>query len=253
MKTAKPRLAVAIFLATIFSLAAHAETTDAPAANENPPAEKSNDSEKPSKKSMSQEEEMEISDFMMNYYKEPNLKKFDEMFRKILTVSAAHKGSSQPAIIFISEVFRANPEKIADWEKVAETLPSKEKTLAKIAKNFATEIELGLDDMGPDMLWGAFFATGNNKFPAKVAAIAATISPKNVIDMTAAASAWSLASIAIDQKHTVALEAAKTYLETASPEERAAIAERLSEKNQQILLGEVLKKEEKETPPKTEK
>ncbi|MGN0835132.1 MAG: hypothetical protein ACI4QA_04800 [Candidatus Spyradosoma sp.] len=193
------------------------------------------------------EKMLEASSLLMNYYKNPDPEKIAGMLPTFFEMCASKNTSGGPLVAFLTEIVRANPDRIPEWKKITDALPRKQRKVADAVYRLAADKNYDLTKgcIGApgeiDMLWGAFFATGDPKFPTAVTKIAAKVLPEGVIDLGVASAAWSLASVAVAQGHAPVLDAARAYLKSASREEREALASRLSEENQKALLGEVLK------------
>ena len=193
------------------------------------------------------EKMMEASSILMNYYKNPEPEKIAGMLSTFFEMCASKNSSGGPLVAFLTEIVRANPDRVPEWKKITDALPRKQRKVADAVYRLAADKNYDLTKgcVGApgeiDMLWGAFFATGDPKFPTAVTKIAAKVLPEGVIDLGVSSAAWSLASVAVAQGHAPVLDAARAYLKSASREEREALASRLSEENQKALLGEVLR------------
>lgn len=189
----------------------------------------------------------EASSILMNYYKNPEPEKIAGMLPMFFEMCASKNSSGGPLVAFLTEIVRANPDRVPEWKKITDALPRKQRKVADAVYRLAADKNYDLTKgcIGApgeiDMLWGAFFATGDPKFPTAVTKIAAKVLPEGVIDLGVSSAAWSLASVAVAQGHAPVLDAARAYLKSASREEREALASRLSEENQKALLGEVLR------------
>ena len=193
------------------------------------------------------EKMLEASSILMNYYKNPEPEKIAGMLPTFFEMCASKNSSGGPLVAFLTEIVRANPDRVPEWKKITDALPRKQRKVADAVYRLAADKNYDLTKgcVGApgeiDMLWGAFFATGDPKFPTAVTKIAAKVLPEGVIDLGVSSAAWSLASVAVAQGHAPVLDAARAYLKSASREEREALASRLSEENQKALLGEVLR------------
>ena len=164
-----------------------------------------------------------IDKFLQGYYLHPQPEAVSEMLLLLDKVAKTFKngemdGMEGPIIGFFSEIFRANSDKLDEWEKVIKGLSSKslkvfldgalcyadteksKEIFKKHAKwSFILKQRYGggyvvpilkwdwLSPSSLDMCWGAFMASGNKEYVKKVMECALQVPEKNRIDLTAGA------------------------------------------------------------------
>ena len=105
-----------------------------------------------------------------------------------------------PMTAFFSEVFAANPSRLAEWQQIIDKQPLVPKTALGRALSWSKAGGvLGLDGRSPemnDLYWGAFFASGNPMYVRKLLELAPFAEERNDFNLWGAGSTakWSLAS-----------------------------------------------------------
>lgn len=137
-----------------------------------------------------------------------------------------------PITAFFSEVFTANPARLAEWQAVIDKQPQ----VTAVALNRALSwskaggvLELG--GRSPevnDLYWGAFFASGNPVYVKKVLALVPFADERNDLNLwaTGASAKWSLASNA--RQHTLVRTILEGEKRTADKHTQDMIAELLT-------------------------
>ena len=178
-------------------------------------------------------------------------------------------GIEAPVIGFFSEIFRANPDKLDEWDKVIDRLSSKPlknylwgalcyantdaalkvfKRHAGLENSFLTKrygggvtpiLKWKLEQLSPgdlDACWGAFMASGNKEYVAKVMERALLIPEDNVVDLTTGAARWSL--LANADSHPLVVEVMNELLNHASDDAFQYFTEAMAAKQRENLLTE---------------
>ena len=206
---------------------------------------------------------------MMKYYLDPKPEKIPEILDAIGSLKPEEaKNVMSSAIVFFGEVFRANPERNAEWIKIhpdkrvmhfvmvnalsyADTETSRkllreyiqahdELQKIRLPEKPMTDITL-LEMTSPTILdacWGGFFASGNPKYAEAVVKCSFRETPEKVVDMTSTAAKWSV--LALSKQQARVRETTIAYLKKASKDERTRFADGLTNERQMDLLGEIL-------------
>ena len=192
---------------------------------------------------------LRIDEFLQGYYLHPQPEAVPEMLLLLDKVAKTFKnremdGMEAPIIGFFSEIFRANSDKLDEWEKVIKGLSSKslkvfldgalcyadteksKEIFKKHAKwSFILKQRYGggyvvpilkwdwLSPSSLDMCWGAFMASGNKEYVKKVMECALQVPEKNRIDLTVGAARWSM--VANADRHPLVAEVMNNFLKDA--------------------------------------
>ncbi len=214
-----------------------------------------------------------LDEMLQGYYRNPQPDTIPQMLRLCDSMaktldSEKMAGIEAPVIGFFSEVFRANPDRLDEWDKVINGLSSKSLRLflvgalryadtdeaSKVFKrhlgwrSFHIRERYGSGNVVPilkwerftldalDMCWGAFFASGNREYVKKVMECALCIPENNVIDLTAGAVRWSM--IANADRHSIVAEVMNSFLKDAPDAAFRYFTEALSDNLREKLLTE---------------
>ncbi|MGI6353480.1 MAG: hypothetical protein ACOX6W_00055 [Lentisphaeria bacterium] len=229
---------------------------------------------------MSQKDMEKLDGMFQGYYLNPQPDIVAEMIRLGDGMAKAigddgMVGVEQPFIGFFSEIFRANPDRLQEWDKAINSLSSKKfkdflsgalfiadtpqarKILQEDAKKTAyLKKRYGNVEQPPkildrkalspadlDMCWGAFFGSGNRDYVKKVMKCALTIEGDGVIDLSAYAARWSV--IANADRHPIVAEVMNSLLKEASDAEFRLFTEVMpGELREQLLEDDVRKRVE---------
>jgi len=215
-----------------------------------------------------------LDEMLQGYYRNPHpdsipqmLRLWDNMAKTLDSEKMA--GIEAPVIGFFSEVFRANPDKLDEWDKIINGLSSKSLRLFLVGalcyadtdearkvftrhlgwRSFAIRQRYGNgENVVPilkwerftpgalDMCWGAFFASGNREYVKKVMECALRIPENNVIDLTAGAARWSM--IANADRHPIVAEDLNSLLKDAQDAAFRYFTEAMSGNLREKLLTE---------------
>lgn len=143
----------------------------------------------------------ELNVFLHSYYLQPRPDLVADAIRALSSSAVLSDETTVPPIAgFFSEVFAANPEKLAEWQ----TLIEEQDERAKNALNLALSISqaggaLQIKDMSAsanDLFWGAFFASGKPEYVLKLVDQLKYYDERDDAGLFAAGAAakWSLAS-----------------------------------------------------------
>lgn len=137
-----------------------------------------------------------------------------------------------PVTAFFSEVFTANPSRLAEWQQAIDKQPQ----VAKVALSRALSWSksggvLGLEGRSPqmnDIYWGAFFASGNPAYLKKLIELVPLAEERNDFNLwgTGATAKWSLADNA--RRHTLVRTILEGEERTADKRTRDMITELLT-------------------------
>lgn len=215
-----------------------------------------------------------LDEMLQRYYRNPQPDTIPQMMRLLDSMAKTLDGEKimgieAPVIGFFSEVFRANPDKLDEWDKIINGLSSKSLRLYLVGalcyadtdearkvfkrhlgwRSFAIGQRYGNgENVVPilkwerftpgalDMCWGAFFASGNREYVKKVMQCALRIPEKNVIDMTAGAARWSM--IANADRHPIVAEDLNSLLKDAQDAAFRYFTEAMSGNLREKLLTE---------------
>lgn len=218
------------------------------------------------------------------YYLDPQPAKVTELLELLANGAIPDEKipmATAPLIGFFGEVFRANSDSIPEWRRqIADMKSEPMRTVlysallyagtdaAKTAMNKLREqfpdlptppetqkksdftLQEITDPRVLDSCWGAFFATGDAKFPQTVLHCALRREPENGIDLSARAARWSLLSIA--RQNPLVGKAVMDYLKK-NPDRQADFEQAFSAEERQALAAAAAKAEQKpEIPEKPE-
>lgn len=181
-------------------------------------------------------EVMALEEWMSFYYQSPTPEKFVKYVRVMARRDLwRERKSGFPTLMFMSEVIRANPKRAARWCKALASLPEKqhgylgwafhnadvpasERCLRQTLRVPAEDLrlykrtprydpakQLPGEALGLDMLWAAFFATGDTRMIHRLIDMLGLPGDRHVL--LSAAAEWSLTSNAAE--HPLVLKTLK--------------------------------------------
>lgn len=194
-----------------------------------------------------------VDPFVMGYFTKPQEEKAGEILKKEAELIDLTKdfGAIPGKIGFYSELFKKNPQKLAEWfadakdmpvlsrqvfltaltladteeaKKEAKAIISMDPSSEHMVKNIDQELlspkslEKTDNPAALDLAWGAFFASGDPDYIHSLVRCAVRPDRKDDEDVTRAAARWSLK--AIGKNHARVKELADAYLKTRSKEEQ---------------------------------
>lgn len=148
----------------------------------------------------------EASDFMQSYYEEPRPDLIEGLIVALHPSAYLQKIEREPAVIgFFSEIFAANPERLSRWQAVIAKQDDQVK--AALGRAFSISAAGGIINLEGhsaqlnDEYWGAFFASGNPKFIAKLVDQLRYFDERNdeMLFLAGGTAKWSLSSNALQQ------------------------------------------------------
>ena len=143
----------------------------------------------------------DLGAFMEGYYLRPQPELIAAFVTALNGSSLVKKApDAAPTVAFLSEVFAANPKRLPEWQVLI--LKQDEETRAALMGALTLSEKggvLALDGHSPglnDMLWGAFFASGNAKFLQRLVEQLPYYGERKdlALFLTGATARWSLAS-----------------------------------------------------------
>jgi hypothetical protein len=143
-----------------------------------------------------------------------------------------------PMTAFFSEVFSANPSRLAEWQQIIDTQPQVTKTALGRALSWSKAGGvLGLEGRSPemnDLYWGALFASGNPVYVEKILELARFAEERSDFNLwrTGATAKWSLASNA--RRHSLVRKILEEEKRTADKRTQDLITELLTRDPAQI-------------------
>lgn len=177
-----------------------------------------------------------LGKFMASYYQKPNADQISSVISEMQKDGFPNKDSQlAPIIGFFAEVFAANPDKLPGWQSQIEKTTWKTKEALELAIKSSGSLDklLSFDPSKPnpgrnDMCWGAFFASGKEKYLEAIVQRLAYINERVslMLYMTAASAEWSLSSNA--REHPKVKQFLLEREKTAPPVIKAAIDEALT-------------------------
>ena len=148
----------------------------------------------------------EASNFMQSYYEEPRPDLIEGLIVGLHSSGYLQKLNTAPGVIgFFSEIFAANPDRRSQWQAVIAKQDDKVK--AALGRAFSVSTTGGIINLEGhsaelnDEYWGAFFASGNPKFIAKLVDQLRYFDERNdeMLFFAGATAKWSLSSNALNQ------------------------------------------------------
>jgi hypothetical protein len=114
----------------------------------------------------------DVSSFTQTYYQQPRPELIGYLIQDLSSVNLAqHPNAVPPLVAFLSEVFAANPSRMAEWRAV----PIEDQTARQLVGQALNLSKYGGVITKPghspelnDMYWGAFFATGSTAYLQKL-------------------------------------------------------------------------------------
>ena len=213
-----------------------------------------------------------LDEMLQGYYRNPRPDTVPDMLRLLDKAAKAYRerdlvGMEMPVIGFFSEVFRANPDRLDEWDKVVNGLSSKPLKLylfgalcyadtdkarevfrrhsgwsaftirkrygnGEVAKRILQWEHLSPGEL--DACWGAFFASGNRDYVKKVMECALDVPEGDVIDLATGAARWSM--LANAERHPIVAEVMNRLLENASDASFVNFTEAMAARQRAELL-----------------
>lgn len=142
-----------------------------------------------------------VDSFVQTYYQRPRPDLMPDLFRALQPTGVSERPNAVPPFVgFFSEVFAANPGRVAEWQAL---VPKQEASTRRLLY-WALEISkaggvLMVEGHSPalnDMYWGAFFASGDSRFTRKLVDQLRYCDERSDFQlfMTGVLAKWSLAS-----------------------------------------------------------
>jgi hypothetical protein len=137
--------------------------------------------------------------FVENYYLQPRPDRIPDLIR-MLSSSEALVHALGAVRGFFSEVFAANPQRLAEWVEIINSEPADTRLALDGALTWSnTGGVLQLQERVPqmnDVYWGAFFASGNPQYVKKILGLVPLAAERRDFDLwqTGANAKWSLAT-----------------------------------------------------------
>lgn len=209
----------------------------------------------------------EFSSWMESYYQHPSPDKVPAMLRRMLEADLIYASfAAAPLIAFGTEVFRTNPDKVAAWCQELRTLAPRHAEVVIAMSAYAgspatstcaqilpisNETRAALPACKPldllhmkaknardlDMLWGAFFATGDSRAVHAIIDTLAVPTPDIVTDkgeigvnafmLVKMAATWSLGSLA--REHSRVADIVRQRLQKPLPDDTPEVQNSLQE------------------------
>jgi len=200
--------------------------------------------------------ESELDVFLHRYYLEPHPELVASAIeyigrRRILE----NEGAAAAVVAFFAEVFSRNATRVAEWTAILDRQPRKVRAALGRSVSFASDPSALLDEepVSPqrnDMCWGAFFASGDQRYLLQLIRQLALMDERDDLGrfLVGASAKWSLASNA--ESHPVVKEAIEAARATASDTVLRQLDEILAKTPQEIrqevnaLVGERRRKRE---------
>jgi hypothetical protein len=176
----------------------------------------------------------DVSSFVETYYRRPRPDLIPDLFKALQPTGVSEEPRAVPPFVaFFSEVFAANPGRLAEWQAL---IPKQEGstrrllyTALSISKAGGVLTLEGHSAALNDMYWGAFGATGRTAFLQKLVDQLRYCDERDDMGLflVGATAKWSLASNALSDPFVRATLASQTL--TADHRTRALIDELLRE------------------------
>jgi|GEM_PF-1778890 len=145
---------------------------------------------------------LDFDAFFEGYYRDPQ----PDMVGAALAFAGANipfdnEQVFAPLVAFFVEVFADNPERMPEWLAVIDQLPEKARQalkLAAVASSDPDKMFAGIEPspMLNDLCWGAFFASGDQKYLSRLMAQVSHLDEREDLNLylSAVSAKWSLAS-----------------------------------------------------------
>ena len=141
----------------------------------------------------------DVRAFVESYYLQPCADRIPDLIR-ILSSSEALVHSLGPVRGFFSEVFAANPQRLAEWVAIINNEPADTRLALEGALTWSNtggvlRLHEPFQQMN-DVYWGAFFASGNPEYVKKILGLVPFAAERHDFDrwQTGASARWSLAT-----------------------------------------------------------
>jgi hypothetical protein len=172
----------------------------------------------------------DLKAFVEAYYLQPRPDRIPDMIR-MLSSSGVLVQALGPVRGFFSEVFAANPTRLAEWVEIISNEPADTRLALDGALTWSnTGGVLHLQERVPqmnDVYWGAFFASGNPQYVKKILGLVPLAAERKDFDLwqTGASAKWSLATKA--RQHALVRSILEREKLTADKRTRDTISELL--------------------------
>lgn len=175
-----------------------------------------------------------LTAFTDTYYLHPRPDLVPAAIAALSSTGALRNRSAVPPVVaFFSEVFAANPDRLPEWRALIERGDAETKTVLRRALALSTSggvlrLEGHSAELN-DMYWGAFFASGNRAYLARLVAQVRHFDERDDLNLflAGASAMWSLASNA--QTHPRVRSALTLMQRTADPRTSQLIADLLAQ------------------------
>ena len=181
--------------------------------------------------------------FLQTYYEKPRPELIQPLIVAAQRLGILERPHARPPYIgFLSEVIATNSDRLADWRKFFATQTQSAKSVfedaVKLSENGGVLSVEGRSNGLNDMYWGAFFATGQPKFIAKlIEQLRLYEEELNYLDFMAGATAkWSLSSNA--KRHARVKQVLEASVEKVDQNTRKAIVD-LLQKDPDVIRQEL--------------
>ena len=140
------------------------------------------------------------------------------------------KNAFMPILGFFHGIFVENPELVSRWlVRESEFKGTEFEGILSLAKSLDEKVVFANGSPGAlDFCWGAFYATSNTNYAHKVISIALRDVPHESVDLSQAAAAWSVHSMAL--QHSAVAQCLNDALRNASDEAATRIGRLFNEK-----------------------
>ena len=191
-----------------------------------------------------------VDSFVATYYQRPRPDLIPDLFRALQRTGVSERPNAVPPFVgFLSEVFAANPGRLAEWQALvprqeASTRQLLYRALALRSAGGVLMID-GHSAVLNDMYWGAFFATGRTTFLQKLVDQLRYYDERDeqLLFFAGATAKWSLASNALSDSLVRATLAGQTL--TTDQRTRALLDELVREGPAQVKqeMAEVVRQQ----------
>lgn len=159
----------------------------------------------------------EVEEFTQAYYLTPQPEMVAPLMQALHDTAMFHSAAAAPPYVgFFSEVFAANAGRLGEWRRQVERLPHPAKGVMELAMSVSRSGGVlraeGLSAALNDMYWGAFFASGDERYIDRLIGQLRFSDERNDYEIFGVGwtSKWSLASNAQSHARVLArLQAAK--------------------------------------------
>ncbi|HTK42987.1 MAG TPA: hypothetical protein VL287_15455 [Gemmatimonadales bacterium] len=181
----------------------------------------------------------EVSSFVQTYYQRPRPELIADLIRSLPAAGLAQRPNATPPMTgFFSEVFAANPARMAEWQPLISAQDASTRGLLEqavaLSKSGGVLDLTGHSASLNDMYWGAFFATGRTVFLQKLVDQLRYVDEREdeALFLAGATAKWSLASNA--ESHDLVRWILKSPTLTTDQRTQALISELLTEGPAQV-------------------